>query len=166
MSDRHQTMARPQQLICVCLRALLGAAFTITCAVGDVTDARRTIRYADIAPALRAPLQQLGVDEQSFDAYITSLNRRTAERETIGENDHLIYFILQSERFTRQSRIEPALSAAEFVRRLSAEEKARYLKEPSFLPPIERLPAMAAERFNDFIKSLKKPGADERLNYF
>ena len=148
------------------LRTLVCVLLVFNCAGVDAIAGKRAIRYADIPAELHEKLKKRGIDRNSFDAYITSLNRRTIERETIGENDHLIFFILQSERFTRKTRVEPALSAAEFVRRLSAEEKTRYLNEPSFLPSIERLPATAAGRFNDFIKALKVPGADERLNYF
>ncbi|MBA3712318.1 MAG: hypothetical protein H0W76_07685 [Pyrinomonadaceae bacterium] len=146
---------------------LLCVAFSLSfAATAQTVVAKRAIRYADIAPALRAHLKQLGVTEVTFDAYITSLNRRTAERETIGENDHLIYYILQSERFTRQPRIEPALSAAEFVRQLSAKEKSRYLGNTPPFPPVGKLPPAAAQRINDFIKAVKEPAPDERLAYF
>lgn len=132
----------------------------------SATAHKRPIRYEDIPAGLHETLNRQGITRDDFDGYITNLNRRTAERETVGENDHLIYFALQSERFTRRPRVEPALSAAEFVRRLSAEEKVPYLKEPLFIPPVERLPATAAERFKDFINALNEPGADERFNYF
>ncbi|HVF87550.1 MAG TPA: hypothetical protein VM866_08160 [Pyrinomonadaceae bacterium] len=148
------------------LRTLVCILLVIGCAGVNAIAGRRAIRYEDIAASLHAVLNRQGVDRDNFDAYITSLNRRTIERETIGENDHLIFFILQSERFTRRARIEPALSAAGFMRHLSAGEKARYLKEPSFIPPTERLPTTVAERFNDFIKATKEPGTDERLKYF
>lgn len=132
----------------------------------SATAQKRPISFADVPAGLHAILNRQGIDRNSFDAYVASLNRRTVERETLGENDHLIFFILQSERFTRRPRVEPALSAAEFVRRLGADEKARYLKEQSFLPPNERLPATAAGRLEDFIKAVKEPSVDERLNYF
>ncbi|MDQ3684119.1 MAG: hypothetical protein M3430_00765 [Acidobacteriota bacterium] len=148
------------------LRTLVCVLLVVSCADVDAIAGKRAIRYADIPAELQVVLNRQGIDRGGFDAYITSLDRRTVERETIGENDHLIFFILQSERFTRKARVEPALSAAEFVRRLGAEEKNRYLNEPSFIPLIERLPATAEGRFNDFIKAVKQPGADERLNYF
>ncbi|MBA3439781.1 MAG: hypothetical protein H0T92_07925 [Pyrinomonadaceae bacterium] len=97
---------------------------------------------------------------------MASLNRRTAERERVGESDHLIYFILQSERFTERPKIEPALSAYEFVQNLNAQEKAQYLSEAARLPPVERLPASVSARLHDFINQIEKPADDERLAYF
>lgn len=127
---------------------------------------KRSISYGDIAPQIRNLLVEQGISEKNFDDYITSLNRRTAERETIGESDHLIYFVLQSERFTRQRKVEPAVSAYEFVQNLSAQEKSQYLSEEARLPPIEKLPASAASRLRNFINQIEKPTSDERLAYF
>lgn len=127
---------------------------------------KRSISYGDIAPQIRNLLVEQGISEKNFDDYIASLDRRTAERETIGESDHMIYFVLQSERFTRQRKVEPAVSAYEFVQNLSAPERAQYLSEEARLPPLEKLPAAAALRLRDFKKALETPTNDERLAYF
>lgn len=127
---------------------------------------KRFISYGDIAPQIRNLLVEQGISEENFDAYVALLNRRSLERETIGESDHLIYFVLQSERFTHKPKVEPALSAYEFVQNLSAREKAQYLSEAARLPPIEKLPAAASSRLRDFKKAIENPTDDERLAYF
>ncbi len=141
-------------------------AFSVVVAAAQMVVAKRAIRYGDVPRELRNLLSKQGISENNFDAYVASLNRRTTERETVGENDHLIYYILQSERFTRRPRIEPALSAAEFVQQLSPEEKSRYLSNTPLLPPVGKLPVAAAERINDFLKAVKNPASNERLAYF
>lgn len=146
--------------------ALLLATLAINFASIQDYSHKRAIRYSDIASEFRGLLSEQGIKESNFDKYINSLNQRTVERETEGENDHLIYFILQSERFTRQPRIEPALSAYGFVQQLRPEEKSRYLSNHSYLPSIERLPAPVSLRFHDFIKVIEKSTSDERLSYF
>ena len=42
--------------------------------------------------------------------------RRTSGRLPEGENDHLIAYLLRSVRFTTKPKIEPALSAMEYLR--------------------------------------------------
>src|SRR5262249_5843611 len=81
--------------------------------------------------------------------------------------DHLIFFLLQSERFTTQPRIEPALSAYEFVGGLSPTERSRYLADGSlYLPPTHALPEAASGRLADFVKAVNKETRDERMDYF
>jgi SAM-dependent methyltransferase len=77
--------------------------------------------------------------------------------------------MLQSQRFTRLPRIEPALSAAEFVGNLGAEERERYLSsKENYLPPAEKIPPAVARRIQEFVRALDKPAPreDERLGYF
>jgi len=107
------------------------------------------------------------VSKDSFDDFIRSIEQRTAERERIGEYEHLIYFILQSRRFTSQPGIEPALSAREFVQRLSSEERARFLSgNLRDAQAAEKIPESVRGRIRDFIQALDKPASDERLAYF
>jgi SAM-dependent methyltransferase len=74
-----------------------------------------TTRYSDLAPAVQRLLSNAGVEAAGFDRYIEGIERRTAERERDGENDHLIFYILQSQEFTKAARLEPALCAKEYV---------------------------------------------------
>ncbi len=102
----------------------------------------RTIRYADLPPGIARRF-----DAATFDAHIQDLERNTALREREGEFDHLVYYLLQSQRFTSLPRIEPAVSARE-------------LGESAAVPP-----AVAA-RTQAFLRAIARPGADPRLRYF
>lgn len=148
------------------LSPLCAAAMIFNFVAADAF-AKRKIRYGDLTFVQRGLLDQRGVGAGNFEAYVVALERRTDEREAWGENDHLIYYVLQSERFTRQRKIEPALSARDLVGSLSPAEKQKYLGDTAHTPPIEKLPSDVAARFKDFVKAIKtpKPG-DERLNYF
>src|SRR6266498_262586 len=129
--------------------------------------AKRQIAYADIPAGLCGWLEKEGVSENNFSDHIAAINRSTAERELRGEYDHLIFFILQSRRFTGQTKIEPALSAYEFVNGLSEPERERYLAEtPDYLPPEERMPKAARARMNEFIRAMDQEFDDERMTYF
>ena len=75
----------------------------------------QSTRYSDLAPPVRQVLQTAGVHAGNFDSYIAAVERSTAERERDGENDHLIFYVLQSKEFTKAARIEPALSAKEYL---------------------------------------------------
>ena len=129
--------------------------------------AKRRIVYTDIPAGLREWLEKQGVNANNFTAHIAAINRSTAGRELRGEYDHLIFFMLQSRRFTRQTKIEPALSAYEFVNGLREPERERYLAEtPDYLPPEEKMPKAARDRMNEFIRSLDRDSDDERMIYF
>jgi hypothetical protein len=129
--------------------------------------ARRQIVYADIPAGLCGWLEKEGVNVNNFSDHIASINRSTTEREQRGEYDHLIFFILQSRRGATQTKIEPALSAYEFVNGLSEPERERYLAEtPDYLPPEERMPKAARARMNEFIRSMDQDSDDERMIYF
>src|SRR5262252_6147549 len=119
--------------------------------------AKRQIAYADIPAGLCGWLEKEGVSENNFSDYIAGINRSTAERELRGEYDHLIFFLLQSRRFTGRPKIEPALSAYEFVSGLSESERERYLAEtPDYLPPDERMPKAARARMSDFVSAVDR----------
>lgn len=114
-------------------------------ALGEGTS-RRYVRYADI------PVEGRGVLETSaegFPDFLRSVERRTAERLAEGENDHLVFYLLESGSFTGRPKIEPAVSASEFFDR-----------------PGTQIPRAVTGRIEDFIKALGRPGPDERLSYF
>jgi len=60
-------------------------------------------------------LQRAGIDAGNFPGYIAGLEHKTAQREREGENDHLIFYLLQSQEFTKAARLEPALCAKRYV---------------------------------------------------
>src|SRR6266496_6646879 len=77
--------------------------------------AKRAVRLDDVPAPLRACLPGKGRSAAAFERDVAALNRQTAERERDGEYDHLIFFLLQSRRFTNEPSIEPARSAHEFL---------------------------------------------------
>ncbi len=147
---------------CICLAVCLLAIVSARSA-----SPRRAIRYDDLPVQLCAWLKGLNIGRESFASQITAINRQTDERELRGEYDHLIFFLLQSSRFTNYSKIEPALSAYEFTQGLTDVERAQFLADRSaFQPRGERVPQPVNARIADFLTALTKPGNDERLNYF
>ena len=129
--------------------------------------AKKPIAYTDLPAELCGWLEKQGINNERFEAYIASVNRKTAERELQGEYDHLIHFFLQSESFTSHPKLEPALSAHEFFNNLNDSEKSKYLAHGSdYSPPKERMPNSARARMNDFIRAVRKESKDRRLAYF
>lgn len=106
--------------------------------------APREVRYSDLPHAVQRRLAAEGIQAQTFEVYRTGVERGTAERERDGENDHLVFYILQSAEFTNAPRIEPALSAKQYV-------------------ASGNVPGRAAARIHDFLVSHAE---SERLSYF
>ena len=128
---------------------------------------RRQISFADIPPQLSDWVEQQGFSSTDFSRQIGLINDKTAEREERGEYEHLIYYMLQSRKFTNLPRVEPAISAYEFVKGLTETDRSQFLAErSSFVPSIERMPNLARGRMTDLIKVSRKPGDSDRLSYF
>lgn len=129
--------------------------------------AKRPIRFPEIPSEFHGWLKDQGVTADTFDDRVAAINRETAERELRGEYEHLIYYALQSTRFTRLPGVEPALSAREFALGLSDADRRRWLDEKSgYLPSPEDLPHRPLTRLKEFINAIKKPSGDERLDFF
>lgn len=81
--------------------------------------------------------------------------------------DHLTFFMLQSECFTSQPRIEPVLSARILVESMSAPERTRYLRgELDSAPPSGLIPMAVTARIRDLTAALRSRGGDERLEWY
>ena len=81
-----------------------------------------------------------------------------------GDEDHLVFYALQSTHFTKLPPIEPALSAKALVDSLDAATGDAFLKNrPDFEPPI---PPAVRERVAALLRSLDSPAGDSRLTYF
>jgi len=87
---------------------ILAPAFLVTAFCGLLWPQMRPLEWADIDARLAAGE---GYSQDTFNARIRGLNEETAKRMAEGERDHLIYYILQSTRFTSVPPVEPALSA-------------------------------------------------------
>src|SRR5712692_7627004 len=109
--------------------------------------ARRPIQFSDVPPDFQTYVG--AADRAAFDDLRRKIERDTLDRKRLGEEEHLIYFLLQSGVFTKRPRIEPAASAREFV-------------DGGMATP----PAEARGRMEDFLKALRGPGSDERLSYW
>jgi hypothetical protein len=136
---------------------------------GNSTAKLRQISFDDLPIKLHPWLKEQGFSRESFADGISAIQRKTAERERIGEYDHLIFFVLQSSRFTALPKIEPALSAYEFVQNLSEADRNQFLDAAmNFAPSAGSIPKSAKLRIGDFVKSLKakQKQEDERLSYF
>jgi hypothetical protein len=103
---------------------------------------KRRVRAADFpTPWIRSAAE--------FDRLIADIDRRTKERLREGANDHLVAFLLQSSQFTIEPKIEPTLSAMEFLR----------------VTP-HQVPGNVSRRMDAFLKARPRPDGDERLQYF
>jgi CheR methyltransferase, SAM binding domain len=92
---------------------------------------------------------------------------QTAQREFEGEFDHVIFYALQSSRFTSLNKIEPARSAYEFVQSLEPIDQKKFLNgQKPDTQLITKIPNQVTLRLQDFTKALGKRNTDQRLNYF
>lgn len=104
--------------------------------------------------------------EDGFAERIRQIDRTTAARIRDGEADHLVYLVLQSAKFTREPRIEPALSAKEFLETGKVPEAVRrriaaYGRHDRFDIEVEYRRAMRFLYDKEF-KSRARQGADRR----
>jgi hypothetical protein len=81
-----------------------------------------------------------------------------------GDLDHLIFYLLQSTRFTPLPPIEPALSAKALVDSLAPREREAFLLDP--WAATSRVPATVRSRAAALLRALESPGHDARLAYF
>jgi hypothetical protein len=126
------------------------------------------ITYKDLPALLRGLLSERGLSDVTFAAYVASIDHATAEREREGEFDHLIFYLLQSQSFTKFPRIEPALSSYEYVMSLSEGARHSYLAGESEkrATSVAPLPKPVRDRISDFSKAVKGHPTDVRLQYF
>jgi hypothetical protein len=118
---------------------VLGGGVALICAAVITAQpiAKRNITLQDLPPTLRPQFP-------GIDSLRAAIERGTAARLREGEYDHLIFYLLQSGRFTREARIEPAVSAKAF------EETGH-------------IPSGVIQRISDFLSAPARK--DERLDY-
>jgi hypothetical protein len=145
------------------LRIIVIAALTFTPLPAQDQAARR-VTWGDTAP-LRARLEAAsGLTAAGFPAYVERVHRENERRVREGDLDHLIFYALQSTRFTSLPSIEPALSAKSFVEGLDAAARAEFLQKGT--APVSKIPAPARARLTAFVRALDSSNRDERLEYF
>ncbi len=113
---------------------------------------------------MRSRLGASGITSGTFASYVERTHQANARRVREGDFDHLIFYALQSTRFTTLPRIEPALSAKALVDSLSDWEREAFRK--SSLAPRSRIPDPVRARISAFMRALDSRSTDARVAYF
>lgn len=100
----------------------------------------------------------------TFAARVADISAANARRVREGDLDHLIFYALQSTRFTREPAIEPALSAKALVEGLGTAERDVFLARAE--APAARVPAAVRARLRALLRAIDSPSPDPRLAYF
>jgi hypothetical protein len=100
-----------------------------------------------------------------FDHFVAEIEQRTRERLREGENDHLVAYVLQSSQFTSEPKIEPGLSAMEFVGGMRLEQRLDYLAGRAKTPP-GHIPGDVSRRIDAFLQMRPPANGDGRIAYF
>jgi hypothetical protein len=141
--------------------ALAAFAATVLASPSPQRGNWRRVEYLDLPHAI----QQQWATAAEFDAFLRSVDEDTRRRVADGEREHLIYYALQSNRFTSRPRIEPAISSQQFVVTLPEGDRRRLLDDGAFLPAAG-WPQAERRRIDDLLAALEKHPSDVRLAYF
>jgi SAM-dependent methyltransferase len=133
-------------------------------AAAQPTSHSTRIAWGDIAPTLGARLEAVGITSTTFPSFVERAHESNVRRVREGDLDHLVFYVLQSTRFTSLPPIEPALSAKALVDGLTADERDTFLRT-SKAPP-RRIAAAVRSRMAAFIRAIDASAADARLAYF
>ena len=123
----------------------------------------RTIVWPDMAP-LASRLQAAGLGADTFRQYVERTHRENLHRVREGDLDHLVFYLLQSTRFTGLPAIEPAVSARTLVESLDPPQRDDFLKTAKL--DRARVSAAVRSRVAALARALDEPGDDARLRYF
>lgn len=142
------------------------ALATASLAAGQAGDTARRIAWSDVTP-VRSFLESRGVSAPSFPSYVERMHESNVIRVTEGDLDHLVFYMLQSTRFTRLPPIEPALSAKALVEsldQLDPRDRAAFLADGRIAN--DRVLPDVRARVRAFVAALDGPSADPRLAIF
>ncbi|WP_110170097.1 hypothetical protein [Luteitalea pratensis] len=134
----------------------------LTPQTGAESHARR-ITWQDVGP-LHARLEARGFSAADFSVRIDRLAEDNARRVHLGDLDHLVFFALQSTRFTRLPAMEPALSARALVDDMDPADRDAFFADPASVRG--RVNPAVRARLTAFLRAIAAPGADARLAYF
>ncbi len=126
------------------------------------SSAVKRITWDDVAP-LGPRLDEHAIRAGSFAAFVERTHAENLRRVREGDLDHLVFYILQSDRFTKAPAIEPALSAKALVEGLPDPQRDAFLQKGEASPPIA--PPVRA-RISAFLHGVDSPASDRRLGYF
>jgi hypothetical protein len=123
----------------------------------------RRISWQDVAP-IHARLEARGFSATDFSARVDRLAVDNGRRVRAGDLDHLVFYALQSTRFTTRPPIEPALSAKALVDGLEAPARAAFFVHPDSARA--RVSDAVRARLAAFLRARGSTGGDARLAYF
>jgi hypothetical protein len=129
----------------------------------DAEPAVRRVTWQDVAP-VHARLAARGFTAGNFATRIEQLTADNTRRVRLGDLDHLVFYLLQSTRFTTRPALEPALSAKALVDSLDGPARAAFLDDPDTAR--SRVSGAVRGRVDALLRALASPGADARLAYF
>jgi hypothetical protein len=112
----------------------------------DSAPASKRITWADVVP-LQSGLMAKGMTASGFSAYVQRTHDENLRRVHEGDLDHLVFYALQSTRFTSLPPIEPAMSAKAFA-------------------DSGQIPDAARARIAAFATALASKSDDPRVSYF
>ena len=125
----------------------------------------RAVLWADLPQTVQKRLSAAGVDdERSFAAFREAHERRTRERVRDGDLDAFVYYTLQSNAFTQERPIEPAMAAKALVDPLDADSRRRFLSGDEL--SIDHVPEPVKRRVVAIVRALRSPPSKSRLAYF
>ena len=165
LNFRHNSSVRAQVLsvLAACVFAGAAAAGQMRPAATPERNGVKRITWADTAP-LRGPLESQGLTATTFASHIDRLRAAHDTRVRLGDLDHLVFYLLQSNGFTPLPPIEPALSAKALVDGMGAAEREAFLQSGD--ADVSRVSAAVRARATALLTALAKPQADPRLVYF
>ncbi|PYR54921.1 MAG: hypothetical protein DMF85_20985 [Acidobacteria bacterium] len=135
----------------------------LAAAVAAAAPAAARISWADAAP-LHSRLAAHGITAGGFPAYVQRVHQSNLRRVREGDLDHLIFYALQSTRFTDLPPIEPALSAKGLVESLAPRERDTFLRTSQ--APLARIAVPVRSRVGALIRAVGLPSQDPRVAYF
>ena len=146
------------------LVVLCGVVAVLGC--GTLAEERRDVRrvsWNDVSTVHRR-LEAHGITARSFPSYVERIREENLRRIRDGDFDHLIFYLLQSRRFTALPPVEPALSAKAFVESLAPQERQRFLS--GTMPASRTVPENVRSRIDGLLRTATRRSSDSRLSYF
>jgi hypothetical protein len=113
---------------------------------------------------LRQRLEANAITASGFASYVERVRELNVRRVREGDLDHLIFYLLQSTRFTELPAIDPALSAKAFADGLTASEREAFLRNPE--TAASRVPRSVRLRIAALLRAVDRSARDARLAYF
>jgi hypothetical protein len=132
-------------------------------ATAQPTPSSRRPTWDDLAP-IQSYLTPRGITAATLDRFLERTHVAHAARMREGDLDHLVFYMLQSTRFTRRPPIEPALSAKALVEGLESARRAAFLGGAAVTDIA--LPPDVQGRLQDFVSYLSRSSRDERRAFF